>query len=219
MRKDLIVGILASVLLHVTFLFGFNTKAVKKAKTVEEQQELIQIEMPPIEPEKEETVDELPEEQVTNQLAPPSLVDLPTVVPVNAFTQPLQPPPPPGLTAAKGAISIPVTKPGSQFGKGMKDLFDVANLDQQPVPRVQPAPAYPFEMRRAGISGEVTIGFIVTSSGDVVEAYVIKSSQREFEVPALQAVQKWKFRPGKKGGRAVNTKMQVPLVFNLNEDS
>jgi protein TonB len=219
MRKDLIIGIFASVILHVTFLFGFNTKPVKKAKVVEEKQELIQMEMPPIEPEKEETVEELPEEQVVNQLAPPSLVDLPTVVPVNAFTQPLQPPPPPGLTAAKGAISIPVTKPGTQIGKGMKDLFDVANLDQQPQPRVQPAPAYPFEMRRAGISGEVTIGFIVTSSGDVVEAYVIKSSQREFEVPALQAVQKWKFRPGKKGGRAVNTKMQVPLVFNLNEDS
>lgn len=219
MRKDLIVGILVSVLLHVTFLFGFNAKHVKKTKVVEEKQELIQMEMPPIEPDKEETVDELPEEQVTNQLAPPSLVDLPSVVPVNAFTQPLQPPPPPGLTAAKGAISIPVTKPGTQIGKGMKDLFDVANLDQVPQARVQPAPAYPFEMRRAGISGEVTIGFIVTSSGDVVEAYIIKSSQREFEVPALQAVQKWKFRPGKKGGRAVNTKMQVPLVFNLNEDS
>lgn len=218
MRKDLIIGVIVSVLLHVTFLFGFNKPAAKKGKTVEAEEAVIQMEMPPIEPDKEDTVEDIPEEQPTNQLAPPSLIDLPTVVPVNAFTQPLQPPPPPGLTPNKGTITIPVTKPGSQIGKGMKDLFDVANLDQQPVPRVRPGPTYPFEMRRAGISGEVLVGFICTSSGDVVEAYVIKSSQREFEQPAVQAVQKWKFRPGKKAGRAVNTRMQVPIVFNLNDE-
>ena len=73
-------------------------------------------------------------------------------------------------------------------------------------------------MRRAGVSGEVTVAFIVGSSGDVVEAYAVKSTQREFEQPAVQAVLKWKFRPGRKGGRAVNTRMSVPIVFNLNEE-
>ena len=43
-------------------------------------------------------------------------------------------------------------------------------------------------------------------------------SQREFESAAVQAVSKWKFKPGRKGGRAVNTHMQVPIVFTLNED-
>jgi len=32
------------------------------------------------------------------------------------------------------------------------------------------------------------------------------------------AIQKWKFRPGKKGGKAVNTRMSVPLIFNLKDN-
>ena len=100
----------------------------------------------------------------------------------------------------------------------MKDLFDLANLDQIPSPRFQAKPVYPFEMRRAGITGDVLVGFIVDSNGDVREAYAIKSTQREFEAAAIQAVSKWKFRPGKKGGRAVNTRMQVPIVFSITEE-
>ena len=49
-------------------------------------------------------------------------------------------------------------------------------------------------------------------------AYAARSTQREFESAAVQAVSKWKFRPGKKSGRAVNTHMQVPIVFTLNEE-
>ncbi len=40
-----------------------------------------------------------------------------------------------------------------------------------------------------------------------------RSSQREFEAPALEAVSKGEFDPSRKGGRAVNTHMQVPMVF------
>ena len=216
MRKDLIIGIIVSVALHATFLFGFNFKPKAKAKAAEQKEEVVQFEMPPIEPEKDEKVEELTEEAPTNQLAPPSLVDVPSVN-VTAFTQQLQPPPPPGIEA-KGAISIPVIKPGTQLGKGMKDLFDVANLDQPPVLRVPVNPNYPFEMRRAGISGEVTVEYIVDSNGNVAQAQVVRSSQREFESPALQAVLKWKFRPGKKGGRAVNTRVQQIITFNLNDE-
>jgi protein TonB len=99
----------------------------------------------------------------------------------------------------------------------MKDLFDLANLDQIPVARFQARPVYPFEMRRAGITGEVLVGFIVDSNGDVRDAYAIRSNQREFEAAAIQAVMKWKFRPGRKGGRAVNTRMQVPIVFSITD--
>lgn len=217
MNRDLIIGLVVSISLHVTFLYGFNQKAPPKAKAVQEKIELIQMEMPEIEPEKDESVEELVEDAPTNQLAPPSLVDVPSVS-VTAFTQPLQPPPPPGLTAAAGAITIPVIKPGTKLGQGMKDLFDVANLDQPPVLRVPVQPNYPFEMRRAGISGEVLVEYIVDSNGRVSQAQVVRSTQREFEQPAMQAVLKWQFRPGRKGGRSVNTRVQQIITFNLNED-
>ena len=60
--------------------------------------------------------------------------------------------------------------------------------------------------------------FIVDTNGDVQNAYAIRSSQREFEASAIQAVSKWKFKPGRKGGRDVPTHMQVPIVFTLNEE-
>ena len=217
MRRDIIIGFVLSVAFHGLILGGFNTPPPPKPKPKEEKTELIQMEMPPIEPEKEEVVDELVEEAPANTLAPPMLADVPSVN-VTAFTQPLQPPPPPGLTAAKGAINIPVIKPGTKLGAGMKDLFDVANLDQPPVLRVPVQPNYPFEMRRAGISGEVLVEYIVDSNGRVSQAQVIRSSQREFEQPAMQAVLKWQFRPGRKGGRAVNTRVQQVITFNLNEE-
>jgi protein TonB len=218
MRKDLIIGILVSALMHGGVLWGIQKPKVTAKKATEEEAPQIQMTMPDIEPEEEETVEELNDEQPQNQLAPPSLVDLPTVVPVQAFTQQIQPPPPPGLTPSRGAVVVPVNKPGSQLGKGMKDLFDISNLDQPPTARFQVQPNYPFEMRRAGISGEVTVAFIVDMNGNVVEAYAVKSTQREFESPAVQAVMKWKFKPGRKGGRAVNTRMQVPIVFNLSDE-
>lgn len=218
MNKDLIIGIVVSIAIHLLALNPFAGKAPPPKRVTEVKEEAVQFEMPPLEEEKEEKVEELDDQPVENTMAPPSLVDLPTVVPVNAFTQPLTPPPPPGMTPSKGAINIPVTRPGANFGKGMKDLFDIANLDQKPVARVQPGPQYPYEMSRAGINGEVVVEFIINSNGDVTQTQVVRSSHREFEVPAVQAVLKWKFKPGRKGGRAVNTRVSQLIEFNL-EDS
>ena len=218
MNKDLIIGLLVSVGVH---LFALNPFAGKQPPPVREaivKEEIIQMEMPPLDEEEDKKVEELQDEPAENVMAPPSLVDLPTVVPVNAFTQPLQPPPPPGMSVARGAINIPVNPPGANFGKGIKHLFDINNLDQKPVGRVQNPPQYPYEMSRAGISGEVVVEFIISASGDVVDTRVVRSSHREFEVPAMQAVQKWKFKPGRKAGKNVSTRVSQLIEFNL-EDS
>ncbi len=72
-------------------------------------------------------------------------------------------------------------------------------------------------MKRNGIAGEVLVEFIVDANGTVRDAHAVRSSQREFEASAVRAVSKWTFRPGQKGGRNVATRMQVPIVFSLNE--
>jgi protein TonB len=216
MNKDLIIGVLVSLVIHSS-IYVFSHKQPPPKREIAKEDKVIQMEMPPIPEEEEEKVEELTEEPMENVLAPPSLIDLPTVVPVNAFTQPLQPPPPPGMTAAKGAINIPVNPPGANFGRGIKDLFDINNLDQKPVGRVQNPPQYPYEMSRAGISGEVVVEFIINANGDVVDTRVIRSSHREFEVPAMQAVQKWKFKPGRKSGKNVSTRVSQLIEFNLED--
>jgi protein TonB len=214
-RSTILIGIVGSILLHVGFLYGFNDKAPPAVAKAEEEVPLIEMEMPPLDEDKPEQVNDLKDES-PDVLAPPTLVDLPTVVPINAFTQQIQPPPPPGIQTAS-TLAIPVGRTTSV--SAMKEVFDLSNLDQAPVVKFQAKPVYPFELKRARVSGEVMVGFIVNTDGDVVEAYAVRSDVREFEAPAIAAVAKWKFKPGRKGNRAVNTKMQVPIGFSVAGDS
>ena len=217
MNKDLIIGLVSSLALHLLVLNPFSHHNAAPKKIVQPKDDIIQMEMPPLEEEKEDIVKDIDDTPVEDQLAPPSLIDLPSVVPITAFTQTLTPPPPPGLTPNKGAITIPVMKPGANFGKGLQ-LFDVSQLDQKPVLRVPVQPTYPYEMSRAGISGTVVVEFIISVNGDVTQVQIIKSTNREFELPAQQAVLKWKFKPGRKNGRAVNVRASQPIEFNLDEN-
>lgn len=222
MTRDLIIGLIVSISLHAGVFMWEKVfpKEEVVATVVEEEEFTIELmEMPPLEPEPEEIMeanDDAPPEEI--EFAPPMQADVPSVNVETPFVQKLQPPPPPGLERPTGVISIPKTSASRAIGQGMKDLFDLANLDQVPQARFQAKPVYPFEMRRAGITGQVIVGFIVDSNGNVREAYSVRSSHREFEQAAIQAVSKWRFRPGKKGGRAVNTRMQVPIVFNITDE-
>ena len=218
MRRDLIIGFILSAAIHGGLFFGDRLFPKHKAVVVKKQEEqtLVIQEMPPVEPEEPEKVEVTDEPVKPMDFAPPMQTDMPQVVTDTSFVQKMQPPPPENVKPATGIVAIPENRDMSQF-RGMQ-VFDIGSLDQQPQARLQQQPQYPFEMRRAGIVGEVLVDFIVDSNGDVQNAYAIKSTQREFEANAVQAVSKWKFKPGRKGGRAVNTHMQVPLVFKLNDD-
>ena len=169
MNKDLLIGILVSVFIHAGILGGeflFPKGKTKALAAKVEDERLVQMEMPIEEPDEPDKVESL-DDPVETVMAPPSLADVPTVVPVDAFTTPITPPPPPGLQTDKQAISIPVLKPGATFGKGIKDLFNPADLDQQVQVRVPVTPTYPSDLKRQGISGEVVVECIVDTNGNV----------------------------------------------------
>jgi protein TonB len=216
MRRDLIIGLIVSLAIHggVAWVGQLMKHGPEKAKPPEEEK-IIQLEMPKIEPDEPEKVetDELP---TPLDVSPPMQQDMPQLVQVDSFVQPIQPPPPEGLKPMTGAIVIPQGNRG--LGNGIP-VFDPSMLDQQAMPRVQSKPIYPFEMRRQGIGGQVMVEFIVDANGDVRNAYAARSTQHEFEAAAVAAVSKWKFKPGKKGGRAVATHLQVPIEFTLNDDN
>lgn len=221
MRRDLIIGLIVSLLIHAGLgLSGVIFKYHPKKQVKKEEAPTVELmEMPKIEPDEPPPTDTNEPAPDVSQIAPPSLTDVPGVVQLDSFVQQVQPPPPPDLGKPTGVISIPAGRPSTGgLGKGIGDIFDLKNLDQQPVAKFQPQPVYPFEMRRAGITGDVTVSFIVDSNGDVQQATPVKSSQREFEAAAVQAVSKWKFRPGKKGGKNVATRMVVPILFSISAD-
>ncbi len=68
----------------------------------------------------------------------------------------------------------------------------------------------------AGLSGEVLVNFVVDTNGDVQNPVIVSSNNPWFERPALDAILQWKFMPGIVAGRAVNTRAQQKLSFEMD---
>ena len=100
------------------------------------------------------------------------------------------------------------------IGKGKEGagLFSVTELDQVPQARFQSMPSHTAQTRRRA-PGTVYVIFIVDESGRVVNPRVQKSTDPCFERPALQAIKKWKFEPGKRDGKPVRFRMRQPITF------
>ena len=126
--------------------------------------------------------------------------------------------------SAAGAIVLPATGangPAHQQtftldSSKFKEFVEFNKLDRKPIARTQPAPRYPFEMKRQGISGECIVQFFVDEEGAVSGAVAVSASHREFVKPSIEAVMQWRFKPGMKNGRAVATRMQQTLPYTLS---
>jgi RNA polymerase sigma factor (sigma-70 family) len=101
-------------------------------------------------------------------------------------------------------------------GSAPLDAIDVSKLDQIPVPVFRVPPTYPFDLRVNGVTGQVLVDFVVDKDGIVQNAHAASSTNSEFEQPSVDAVNQWNFNPGLKSGQSVNTHMQVPIVFSIN---
>ena len=96
--------------------------------------------------------------------------------------------------------------------------FNISEVDQPPrVLRAMP-PLYPFEAQQRGIEGRVLLRFVVDSDGKVNEPQVVSAEPEGiFEETALEAVVKYKFKPARKGGEAVDCIVKLPIAFSLEK--
>jgi protein TonB len=116
-----------------------------------------------------------------------------------------------------GLTSSNFTVPTINVGDQLDDIiYELSDLTQAPRPISRPSPTYPPELRRAGISGTVILMFVVRSDGTTSNITVQKSDNPAFEEPAIRAVRKWRFEPGEKDGKAVNTRVRLPIPFKFN---
>jgi len=206
------VGVIAAVIFSVGItaaLFGIlpfahqiarpeRSLELRKTTAIEQTPEVEQPEAPP-----------LVEEAKPPEAPPePQLVDTPQQIPLSAD------------------LEVAVGSGGALAGFGniqaltaaetvQQDAFDVADLEKRPEPVSQVPPAYPAELRKAKIEGSVTLVFILAEDGRVEEARVENSSRTEFEKPALEAIRKWRFRPGEKDGQKVRTYVRMPMRFRV----
>lgn len=79
----------------------------------------------------------------------------------------------------------------------------------------QVRPVYPAVSGRQ-LAGTVMVDFLITTYGDVRNAYVVGSSDPSLSVAALDAVNQWKFQPAIKNGKPITTHRVVPIVFAAN---
>lgn len=218
------IPLLIAAGIHAFALLGFNTKHAPPAK---EAVEVVQIDFgppPPLEDLEEPELSpndgdasELPEGSYV-----PMLADLPSIdVSSSDFVQKMDVSslqPKPDLNSAK-VVTIPKgARQGGVIGAGLKNVFNIADLDRVPEPVYQPAPVFPPNLKRDVSSAKVVVEFIVGTDGKVLEARVVDTTHRGFEDAAVAGVSRWQFRPGMKNGKRVNTRMRVPLLFRVMDD-
>jgi protein TonB len=91
--------------------------------------------------------------------------------------------------------------------------YKVAEL---PVVLVEVKAQYPAEARKLGLEGQVVLRVTVDATGKVSSAKVIKGIGNGFDESALEAMRRFKFKPGIDAGEAIITEITYTMTFLLD---
>jgi TonB family protein len=105
-----------------------------------------------------------------------------------------------------------------ELKKPQPDITRARELDAVP-PKLTTAvnPIYPHSLLtsvgQAAKGGEAVIEFIIDRQGRVLLPRIISATTEDCGWAAATALLRWKFQPPTKGGKAVATRIQIPLEF------
>ena len=79
-------------------------------------------------------------------------------------------------------------------------------------------PRYPEVARRAGVEGQVILQAVIHADGSVGSVLVLRETPARigFGSAAMEAVSKWRYRPGTLRGRAVTVQVTITVQFTLS---
>ncbi len=155
--------------------------------------------------------DEEPEPEPEPEETPPQLVEEAPPLDLSQLELALNPGFGDNWTGT-GDFAVMLNTVGPKSGDDLDAVFSMADLDQKPRVIYQPGPTVTRQLRRK-TPAKVNVIFIVDENGRVVEPKVRSSTDPLFEAPALGAVARWKFEPGKRGGKPVRFRMMAPITF------
>lgn len=96
-------------------------------------------------------------------------------------------------------------------------VFAAADLDQPPRPTVRTPPVYPYRARQRRIEGTVQVRFLVRRDGTVGDIVIEAADPPDvFEDAVREAVQRWRFEPGRLAGEAVASWVVMPITFDMD---
>jgi periplasmic protein TonB len=215
-----------AVVAHAVFFFGFG-KAKPVAPVVAETQvtEVVLFQAPAVEDEIVSADSAAADGEALDAAAGidvPTLPELPTVVNVGDFVQAIQLGnmlPRADLSGAKSLSAIPGSfRSGGQggMGNGLGNIFALSDLDRAPAPTYRPLPTIPRHLLTVAAGVSVTVEFVVSTKGEVINPRVVSSDNQRFDDVALTAVKRWKFKPGFRQGRTVNVSMSQAIDFKVS---
>jgi protein TonB len=222
-RRHLAAAAMLSASLHVALLFGVRRSAPPPATTTPVETIAVLLAPPLIkelEEEPEPAADRADEAPPDLALPVPTQADVPGVPRPDDFVQALDFSSllvKPDLRDARISVIPENIRRGLELRSRIGAIFNLAELDRHPEPVVQVAPTFPFNLKRDSVEGRVIVDFVVDTEGRVIGATAVDSSHSGFEEAAVTGVARWKFRPGQRNGRPVNTRMRVPILFRLTD--
>ena len=168
--------------------------------------DLANLEPPPPAPPVEE-----PEPEPEVEEAPPELVEEAPPLDISQLELALNPSFGDGWSGGVD-FAVKLNTVAAKGGDDLNAVFSMADLDQKPRPIDQPNPVMTRQLRRRA-PAKVNIIFIVDERGRVVQPKVRSSTDPMFDQAALAAVKRWKYEPGKRGGKPVRFRVLQPITF------
>ncbi len=119
-----------------------------------------------------------------------------------------------GLGGSIGAGKGPGVGPGTGGGFG-GGAFRIGGGVSAPVPTFKPEPEYSEEARKAKYQGSVMLSLIVDEKGVPQQIKVVRKLGLGLDEKAVEAVAKWRFKPGMKDGKPVPVQATIEVTFRL----
>lgn len=105
--------------------------------------------------------------------------------------------------------------PRAGNGDGLSGAFSGSAISTAPVLVHKVDPEYSEEARRARFNGTVRLRIVIDADGNPTDIQVIRSPGLGLGERAMQSVAKWRFRPGRRDGKAVPVSATVDVNFSL----
>ena len=121
-------------------------------------------------------------------------------------------------TGSGFAMDIPRFGRGSGGGGDGDDSLMGGGMDSPPSPVNKAQPTYPGALLKKGIGGKVLVTCVVDDTGRVVSTSIkMSSGHPDLDKAAINAVNKWKFKPGMKSGKSIKATCVVPFNFEVKK--
>ena len=165
-------------------------------------------ETPPPEKPKKKKPEETKQETIKPKMKKPVLTTQKPEIKPPELTFDINPRLQMGMKVAAPAVIKPIP---------LQTEFEMGDVDATPMPTMKLKPVYPYRAKRMNTTGAVEVRFLVDTTGTVRFLQILKAVPAGiFEDSVRQAVTRWKFQPGRKDGKVVNTWVVTTINFELD---